>query len=61
MEIKDKIINVTIDLIKEANGNIDKITIREIAKRAEIGVGLINYHFKSKKKFNWRLRSADYQ
>ena len=49
MEIKDKIINVTIDLIKEANGNIDKITIREIAKRAEIGVGLINYHFKSKK------------
>ncbi len=52
MEIKDKIINVTIDLIKEANGNIDKITIREIAKRAEIGVGLINYHFKSKKKFN---------
>ncbi len=49
MEIKDKIINVTIDLIKEANGNIDKITIREIAKRAEIGVGLINYHFQSKK------------
>ena len=49
MEVKDKIINVTIDLIKEANGNIDKITIREIAKRAEIGVGLINYHFQSKK------------
>ena len=49
MEIKDKIINFTIDLIKEANGNIDKITIREIAKRAEIGVGLINYHFQSKK------------
>ena len=49
MEIKDKIIDVTIDLIKETNGAIDKITIREIAKRAEIGVGLVNYHFQSKK------------
>lgn len=47
--MKDKIIDVTIGLIKENNGNIDKITIREIAKRAEIGVGLINYHFQSKK------------
>ena len=49
MEIKDKIMDVTIDLIKEADGNVDKITIREIAKRAGIGVGLINYHFQSKK------------
>lgn len=36
MEIKDKIMDVTIDLIKEADGNVDKITIREIAKRAGI-------------------------
>lgn len=49
LEIKDRIIDVTVDLIKEANGDIDKITIREIAKRADIGVGLINYHFQSKK------------
>lgn len=49
MEIKDKIMDVTIDLIKEADGNVDKITIRKIAKRAGIGVGLINYHFQSKK------------
>lgn len=49
MEIKDKIIEVTIDLIKESRGSIDKITIREIAKRAGVGVGLINYHFQSKK------------
>lgn len=48
MEIKDKIIDVTIDLIKETDGDIGKITIREIAQRAEIGVGLINYHFQSK-------------
>ena len=49
MEIKDRIIDVTVDLIKEANGDIDRITIREIAKRADIGVGLVNYHFQSKK------------
>lgn len=47
--MKDKIIEVTIGLIREVNGDIDKITIREIAKRAGIGVGLINYHFQSKK------------
>lgn len=48
MNIKDKIIGVTIDLIKEKDGDIDKITIREIAQRSNIGVGLINYHFQSK-------------
>ncbi len=26
----------------------EKVTIREIAKRAEVGVGLVNYHFASK-------------
>lgn len=49
MEIKEKLIEVTIDLIKEKNGNIDKITIRDITKRANVGVGLINYHFQNKK------------
>lgn len=49
MTIKEKIIDVTIGLIKEKNGVIDKITIRDIAKRANVGVGLINYHFQSKK------------
>lgn len=49
MDIKDKLINVTIDLIKETRGSIDKITIREIAQRAGVGVGLVNYHFQSKK------------
>jgi|InofroStandDraft_1065614.scaffolds.fasta_scaffold18814_2 AcrR family transcriptional regulator len=49
MEIKEQIINAAIDLIKETNGSIDKITIRQIAKRAGVGVGLINYHFQSKK------------
>lgn len=49
MNIKDRIIDVTIGLIKESDGRIDDITVREIAKRAEVGVGLVNYHFTSKK------------
>lgn len=47
---KEKIIAVTIDLIQNADGETHKITTRAIAKRAGIGVGLVNYHFKSKNK-----------
>lgn len=49
MDIKEKLIETTIELIKENKGNSDFVTIREIAKKAEVGVGLINYHFQSKK------------
>lgn len=45
---KEKIIEVTIDLIQKANGETHKITTRAIAKEAGVGVGLINYHFQSK-------------
>lgn len=48
MEIKEKLISITTTLIKETNGNPQLVTIREIAKRAKVGVGLINYHFQSK-------------
>jgi len=47
MEIKEKIISATIEIIQEGY-DISDITIRKIAKRADIGVGLINYHFQSK-------------
>lgn len=43
-----RIIEVTTRLIESGNGNTDSITIRQIAEQAGIGVGLINYHFKSK-------------
>ncbi len=49
MEIKEKLLDVTMELIKEKKGNLNNITLREIAKRAKTGVGLINYHFQSKK------------
>jgi AcrR family transcriptional regulator len=48
-ETKKKILEVTgalLDLVE----NPDEITIRRIAERAGIGVGLINYHFTSREK-----------
>ena len=47
--IKQSIINETIDLIK-VNDDVRKITIRDICKATGVGTGLINYHFKSKEK-----------
>lgn len=48
--IKNRIIEVTTELIEQYNGNIKDITARMIAEKADIGLGLINYHFGSKEK-----------
>ena len=48
INVKEHIINVTTQLIQQSSGNIADITTREIAHRADVGVGLINYHFQSK-------------
>lgn len=45
---KEKIIEQTICLIKEANGDVEQITMRKIAERSGIGVGLANHYFQSK-------------
>ena len=47
-ETKEKILACTTELIKELNGDISNVTIRTIAERAGIGVGLTNHYFKSK-------------
>jgi AcrR family transcriptional regulator len=47
--IKEKIISATISLIKRSDGLVENITVREIAQKANVAVGLINYHFGSKK------------
>lgn len=47
-EIKEKIIQSTIELLKSSNGDVSNITIRSIAEKVDIGTGLINYHFGSK-------------
>lgn len=46
--VKNRIIEVTTELIEQHNGNIKSITARMIAEKADIGLGLINYHFGSK-------------
>ena len=45
---KENIIQQTIKIINEYNGNTDLVTIRKIAQRAGIGIGLINHYFGSK-------------
>lgn len=45
---KEHIIQVTTELIQQSSGNIAEITTREIAQKAGVGIGLINYHFQSK-------------
>lgn len=45
---KNRIIEITTELLKEYNGDTRKITSRFIAERADIGLGSINYFFGSK-------------
>ena len=45
---KDKIIEQTIELIQQSNGLIENITIRKIADKSRVGLGLINHHFGTK-------------
>lgn len=48
IDIKERIIDTTTDLINQYNGDTQLITARMIAQKTGIGLGLINYHFKSK-------------
>lgn len=47
---KEELITITTALIKENNGDVEKVTIRDIANRSGVSVGLINYHFGDKDK-----------
>lgn len=47
-EIKEIIINATIELIEQSNGDIKTITTRSIAEKSGVALGLINYHFENK-------------
>lgn len=50
MSSKDTIIETTISLINEKGEHLEELTMREISKRAGVGLGLINYHFENKEK-----------
>lgn len=45
---KEELIEITTNLINENHGDVDKVTIRDIAQRSGVSVGLINYHFGNK-------------
>lgn len=46
-EAKERIIKAAIELMDETEDS-SAITIRQIAERAGVGIGLINYHFQTK-------------
>lgn len=46
-DVRQCIIKAAIELMNEYP-DIEKITVRQIAERAKVGVGSINYHFNSK-------------
>lgn len=48
MDHRDAIIQATIALIEEKGEQIQSITIREICKRANVGLGLVHYYFANK-------------
>ena len=50
MDNKEAIIQATIALLRENGENLEAITVREICKSADVGLGLVNYHFGNKDK-----------
>lgn len=50
MDNREAIINAAIALIEEKGEQINAITVREICKKAEVGLGLVNYYFENKDK-----------
>lgn len=50
MDNKEAIIQATIKLIEENGEHLEEVTVREICKRAGVGLGLVNYHFGNKDK-----------
>jgi AcrR family transcriptional regulator len=47
LETKERILQTTMALLNEVE-DIGTITMRQIAERAQVGIGSINYHFQSK-------------
>ena len=50
MDNKETIMQAAIALIEEKGEDLGTITVREICKKAGVGLGLLNYHFGNKDK-----------
>lgn len=50
MDNRELIIQAATDLIQEKGEAMNTITVREICKKANVGLGLLNYHFGNKDK-----------
>lgn len=48
MDNREAIIQATIALIEEKGEQLNTITVREICKKANVGLGLVNYYFENK-------------
>lgn len=48
MDNKEAIIQATIKLIEEKGEHLEEVTVREICKRAGVGLGLVNYHLETR-------------
>ena len=53
LEAKDRIAKAAMEILNEVS-DPDTITVRQIAQRAKVGVGLINYHFQTKENLLYR-------
>ena len=47
IDVKTKILDAAVMILQE-NNDTDNITSRQIAEKAKVGIGSINYHFQSK-------------
>ena len=47
LEAKERILQTTMAMINEVE-DVETITMRQIAERAQVGIGSINYHYQSK-------------
>ncbi len=48
LEAKERILVAAMQILSQEDSDPERITVRQIAARAGVGVGLINYHFQNK-------------
>ena len=54
MDNREAIIQAAMELMEESGERPETITVREICKRAGVGLGLVNYHFGNKDQLSAR-------